>query len=189
MSCPVSLWNCRRYYNKKITQIYADDSVILEGSNTKNSHECNINLSFDAFNQICGIRNLHINPEKSKAMIFGRFNMSKRRPIFKLIGTLISVNDNVTLMGFVLDGRFSWIDHLDMVRNKIQCLTIIMTIIHNYKGPLPRRWLAYRVLEAMVFNSYFKTDIIRERGVVQWPQDSSTEVSQIVPAAGTFVHY
>lgn len=56
---------------------YLNDSFILKGIDTRKSLELNLNACLDAFNQICGMVNIHINLEKSKAILFGRYNISK----------------------------------------------------------------------------------------------------------------
>lgn len=55
--------------------------------------------------------------------MFGRFNLENRHPIFKIENTSIPVTDSLTYLGFKLDGRFNWIDHLEYIRKKIKNYT------------------------------------------------------------------
>lgn len=102
---------------------YADDSIVVEGANTRSALEHKINEKVLAFATICGNHNLNINLEKTVAIMFGTRTLKKRRPLFRLYGRSIPVKDNIMYLGFKLDSLFDWLEHLDMIRSKVTYFT------------------------------------------------------------------
>lgn len=96
---------------------YADDFLILAGADNRARLEVTVNEYINHFSNIC--EDLHLSPQKSVAIMFGRFILENRRPIFKLQGISIPVRNNLTYLGFSLDPKFNWLNHLDTVREKI----------------------------------------------------------------------
>lgn len=105
---------------------YADDSAVVEGGDTRAALENKVNSRINYFKNACDIVGLKISAEKSSAMLFGKNTLSKRRPIFKLSNISISVKDNVSYLGFCLDSCFRWLDHLDIVRDKVRVFSCSM---------------------------------------------------------------
>lgn len=57
------------------------------------------------------------------SMLFGRYLLENRNPIFKIENTLIPVKDTITYLGLIIDGKFNWIAHLENTSKKIRDLT------------------------------------------------------------------
>lgn len=85
--------------------------------------ETKMNNYVEIFDTVCHNLNLSINPSKTVAMMFGMKTCKMRRPIFKLNRASIPVKHTILYLGFVLDNRFSWLPHLDMVRSKLTDFT------------------------------------------------------------------
>lgn len=103
---------------------YADDFVVFGGANTRRDLENKINNRLDFMWSICTEFELKLSPTKSEAMMFGRFTLESRHPIYKLDGISVPVRQNIKYLGFVLDSRFNWLDHLDAVREKVSSFTM-----------------------------------------------------------------
>lgn len=101
---------------------YADDFVVLEGADNRRKLEENMNSAVEWFNNAIMDLQMNISTEKCISMLFGRFNLEKRRPLFKLQGKSIPVKDNIKYLGFILDGKFSWIDHFEAIRENIRSM-------------------------------------------------------------------
>lgn len=102
---------------------YADDSIVLDGANTRSALEHKINDHVANFVVICNSLDLTINVGKTVAILFGTKTMKKRRPVFKLNGRSIPVKDSILYLGFQLDSTFNWLEHLQMVRAKVTFFT------------------------------------------------------------------
>lgn len=103
---------------------YADDFLIIVGASTRASLESCVNDRIACFERGCNTLRLKLSPSKSEAIMFGRYNLENRRPIFKLAGISVPVRDTLMYLGFMLDSRFSWQLHLDYVREKISSFLI-----------------------------------------------------------------
>lgn len=57
-------------------------------------------------------------------MLFGNATLRKRLHTFKILGEKITVADNINCLGFYLDSKFNWLDHLDLIRSKVKCYTL-----------------------------------------------------------------
>lgn len=102
---------------------YADDFVVIGYGDTRNDLEANMNAKIAWFCNICQELELTISKQKCQSIMFGRFNLENRHPIFKIDTTSIPVKDSLLYLGFHLDGRFNWINHLEYVREKIKNYT------------------------------------------------------------------
>lgn len=98
---------------------YADDFLILAAASTRAQLKEKVNERIECFGRICDRLRLHLCPSKSTAIMFGRYNLENRRPIFKLAGVSIPVRDHITYLGFTLDSRFNWLSHFENIREKI----------------------------------------------------------------------
>lgn len=114
----------RRYRQMRKNIIsYADDFGILEGGNTRRELEDNVNTAVALFSDISNQLELRISTTKSISMLLGSETLPNRRPIFKLAGNSIPVKDTVKYLGFTIDARFSWLDHLEIVREDLRGFT------------------------------------------------------------------
>lgn len=95
---------------------YADDRIIIEGTDTRSALESKINTSAQHFSNICSDHQLQISAEKSVSLFNGSHTLSKRRPIFKHNDKSISAKNSILYLGFLLDSNFRWMDHLDMIQ-------------------------------------------------------------------------
>lgn len=102
---------------------YADDFVVIGYGDTRNELEENMNNKIARFRNICHELELTISKQKCQSIMFGRFNLENRHPIFKIDNTSIPVTDSLLYLGFHLDGRFNWINHLEYIREKIKNYT------------------------------------------------------------------
>lgn len=105
---------------------YADDTIMIDGANTRHALETKMNVKIDSFATVCQDLNLSINPGKTEAMMFGTKTCKKRRPIFKLNQKSIPVKDTLLYLGFMLDNNFTWLPHLEMIRSKLLDFTCNM---------------------------------------------------------------
>lgn len=103
---------------------YADDFLVICGANTRASLEQKVNDRLNTFAQVCATYELKLSEHKSLAMLFGRFLLENRHPIFKINNISIPVRTNITYLGFTLDPRFKWLEHLDSVNNNISSFTV-----------------------------------------------------------------
>lgn len=114
---------------------YADDFVVIGFGDTRNALEENMNSKIARFYNICQELQLTISKQKCQCLMFGRFTLENRHPIFKIENTSIPVTDSLTYLGFKLDGRFNWISHLEHIREKIKNYTMaIKTTTARDKG-------------------------------------------------------
>lgn len=102
---------------------YADDFVVAAGGNTRVQLEHNMNIRIQKLVELCDELNLSISSNKCVSMLFGRFNLQRRPPIFKIQGASISVKNHLDYLGFRLDGRFKWLEHFNFIREKIAKFT------------------------------------------------------------------
>lgn len=99
---------------------YADDFILIFAGNTRRALEIKVNSILERFVNIINSVKLTISPQKSQAMLFGRFTLQNRRPIFKLYGNTIPIVDNIKYLGFTLDSKFNWIQHMEIIRENIR---------------------------------------------------------------------
>lgn len=117
---------------KRISQIhgnilsYADDFILIFSANTRNSLETQTNSILQNFTNITDILNLTISPSKSQGMLFGRFTLPNRHPIFKINNTSIPIVDNIKYLGLTLDSKFNWIAHFELLRENIRNFAFIV---------------------------------------------------------------
>lgn len=102
---------------------YADDFVVIAYGDTRNDLEHNMNDKLHLMNLICQDLSLTISKEKCVSMLFGRFTLDNRHPIFKIDRVTVMVKDNIIYLGFQLDGKFNWIGHFERIREKIRNFT------------------------------------------------------------------
>lgn len=56
-------------------------------------------------------------------MLVGKKILENRKLIFKLGNISIPVKDTIRYLGFQLDSRFKWLDHLDIVNQSLRDFT------------------------------------------------------------------
>lgn len=103
---------------------YADDFLAICGADTRASLERKVNDRLNAFVQVTATYELKLSEHKSLAMLFGRFLLENRHPIFKINNISIPVRTNITYLGFTLDPKFKWLEHLDSVNSNISSFTV-----------------------------------------------------------------
>lgn len=74
------------------------------------------------FAEICEELNLTISRDKCTAMLFGRYLLENRHPIFKIRGTTLSVTNSIVYLGLTLDSKMNWIDPIEITREKVRDL-------------------------------------------------------------------
>lgn len=111
-------------YKIKFEEIlsYADDFVIFAGADTRAELERNMNDRIKWFAEISNELKLTISREKCMGMLFGRYLLENRHPIFKIDNISIPIKDTITYLGLTLDAKFNWISHLENIREKIRDL-------------------------------------------------------------------
>lgn len=92
-----------------------------------------INACLVVFSEVAAELHLNLSRQKSNVMLFGRLTLDNRRPIFKLSGATVLVSETVAYLGFVLDIRFSRMEHLDIVRHKIHDFTKYLKLLNIKK--------------------------------------------------------
>lgn len=97
---------------------YADDFLVLAGGDTRRSLEDDMNEKIQKFAHICENLDLVISKGKCVSILFGKYNLERRQPIFKIDGASISVKNTVDYLGYRIDGRFTWLEHLDFIKEK-----------------------------------------------------------------------
>lgn len=102
---------------------YADDFVVIAYGDTRKELETDMNSKIAWFSELCQELELTISKEKCLSMMFGRYTLENRHPIFKIGTTSIPVKDTILYLGFHLDSRFNWITHLENIREKIKNYT------------------------------------------------------------------
>lgn len=112
-------------YRTKYQEIisYADDFTIFAGADTRRELEIQMNARIAWFKEICDELSLKISGEKCVSMLFGRFLLEDRRPIFKIDRNSIPVKDTIDYLGVTIDSKFNWIAHIEKVREKVRSLT------------------------------------------------------------------
>lgn len=98
---------------------YADDFLVLAGADTRRALENEMNKKIQKFVDICNELDLEISKGKCVSILFGRFDLERRPPIFKVENTSISVKGSLDYLGFRVDGKFNWFEHLDFIKEKI----------------------------------------------------------------------
>lgn len=109
---------------------YADDFILIFTANTRLALETKVNSVLLRYTSIVNHMHLNISPEKSQAMLFGRFTLPNRHPIFKIENISVPVVDSVTYLGFILDARFSWISHIEYKRESIKSFIVNVNKTH-----------------------------------------------------------
>lgn len=105
---------------------YADDFVVLAFADTREQLENSMNERVNLFADICEELELSISREKCVSMLFGRYLLERRHPIFKIRNTKIPVKDVIDYLGFRIDSKLNWIDHFENKREKIRSFTSTM---------------------------------------------------------------
>lgn len=98
---------------------YADDFTIILGAQSRRLLELRANYLLTNFSNICNSLNLQISPEKTQAILFGKYLCRSRPPIFKIHNQKIKIVSELRLLGLTFDGKFSWFFHLDHLRTKV----------------------------------------------------------------------
>lgn len=83
-----------------------------------------MNNAIASFSDISDQLDLRISVSKCITMHLGSDALSNRRPILKLGGVSIPVKDTVKYLGFTIDVRFKWFDHLEFVRDNLRGFTV-----------------------------------------------------------------
>lgn len=114
---------------------YADDLVVVVTANSKIRMECNVNESLYAVDRWMKQHRLEIVVEKTKAIILNKHG--KVQPLsFSLGGETISISQEVTYLGVVLDQRLIFNRHLQAVKLKAQkAVRALGAVMPNIKGP------------------------------------------------------
>lgn len=99
---------------------YADDFGLMEGGNTRVELENNVNAAVSIFSEISEELELRISIAKCTSMLLGKETLPNRKPIFKYGRISIPVKETVRYLGFTIDARFSWLEHLDIVREDLR---------------------------------------------------------------------
>lgn len=102
---------------------YADDFVVLSGADSRRSLELDVSEKLNHFHSLTQRFSLHVNAAKCQSMLFGLYTLEKRRPIFKMGQESIKVTDTISFLGFTLDARFNWLEHLNNIRFNLHDLT------------------------------------------------------------------
>lgn len=77
--------------------------------------EKRVNYCLTVFEHIVQDLELYLGVGKSQTIMFGRFKLSKRKPILKIREGSFKIMYIMTHLGFALDSRFHSTDHLDIV--------------------------------------------------------------------------
>lgn len=142
---------------------YADDFVVLAGADTRRELEDNMNKQISWFEEICTELELTISSEKCVAMLFGRYLLENRHPIFKIGNMTIPVKDEMVYLGLTLDSKMNWIAHMEKTREKVRNFT------SNVKKTAKRE----KGLHAMYRKIWYKSVIEKQimYGAEVWFQD------------------
>lgn len=112
-------------YQKHYSEVwaFADDLVLVAAADSRSSLESKINSRLTTINHILNNLQLYLSENKTVAMIFGRNNLSRRPPIFKLNDTNIKVQKTHKYLGIIIDNKLTWIPHLNFLKEKISLFT------------------------------------------------------------------
>lgn len=133
---------------------YADDFMILTTGNTRVELEENTNKNLLVFNNIVKNLDLNLSSDKSMSLIFGKYNLSRRKPAFKIDGKKIAVKTHHKYLGVILDDKLSWHNHVNYLKEKVMLFTSQVHKVRGVHWGTPRQILkiwyetvAYKQLE------------------------------------------
>lgn len=102
---------------------FADDFMLIAAADSRRSLESNINSRLLTINQVLNNLQLTLSENKTIAMVFGKNNLTRRPPIFKLNSTNIKVANTHKYLGIIIDNKLNWIPHLNYLKEKISLFT------------------------------------------------------------------
>lgn len=116
--------------------VYADDFTVRFKGNSRSTIEEIANRKISLFTELCNQLGLTISEDKTTAILFGRNLLKNRHPIFKVNNKTISVKNNITYLGVVLDSKLKFQDHLIHLKTKVQQFVNGYKHLHFSKGGL-----------------------------------------------------
>lgn len=132
---------------------YADDFVVLGYGDTRNQLEYDMNGKLNRMSEITENLGLTISIEKCISMMFGKNLLEDRHPIYKIRGIKVPVKEHITYLGFKLDSKINWIEHFEVIREKIRSFTINIKKTHKRDKGIPpsyRKIWYERVIERQI---------------------------------------
>ena len=97
--------------------IYADDIAIWASNKYLNNSLAHLQNSLNLLKVKLGKLNLHIEPNKTQCITFGRYNTTNTKPL-NLNGTDLPFRDTAKFLGITFDKRFTFKPHLTDISNK-----------------------------------------------------------------------
>lgn len=111
-----------KQYKQRYQEIisYADDFVVLASGDTRSELERNMNERINWFHEICQTLELTISKTKCVGILFGRFILENRHPIFKIGNVTVPIKSSILYLGFHIDSKLNWITHIEHIREKVK---------------------------------------------------------------------
>ena len=138
---------------------YADDTTLsglLNGKFTDNDVQ-HINSELDNIADWLKINKLSLNVQKTKMMIFHKYQRKVKAPKLKICESEIACVDSFDFLGITLDKHLTWKPHVDKISNKI---SKTLGILNRLKFYLPQN------AKLAIYNSLILSHI--NYGILLW---------------------
>ena len=119
---------------KSIPRLFADDTALLINASNITELEIKINDELSRVSQWTNKNCLTINPSKSQAIIIPPLLLQVVSPSninIKLNSSIIAISDSINYLGFLIDSKLLFHDHIHKIRSKLSCAVGILLKLKN----------------------------------------------------------
>jgi hypothetical protein len=157
----------KNFPNLQIT-MYADDIALLFQDKSMENLEINCYLQLTQLYQYLNSNNLHVSPNKSKAIYFSNSGALDTGPLILMNDFELPLETSCKYLGLIFDEKFSWAQYINTLCSKISSQLFLMSRYSEYKDYFLLRLIYSALIESRM-----------RYGIVLWGAASRAEFLRV----------